>query len=309
MADSYVCSGAMINSLIRMKIKIVATTDIGKERTNNEDAFIICPDLSQQDWSHSEVPTYIPLNKYGSLLVVADGMGGANAGEVASTIAIKSIRESFSKTNIEKALKDDNINDLLNSCIKNADEAINKQISEDPDTCGMGTTIVICWVIDNTAHIAWCGDSRCYVYNAYKGLKQLSKDHSLVQELIDNGEITEKEAFTHPENNVITRGLGDVNSQPHPDIVKYSINPNDILLLCSDGLCGYNTNKEIEHVLDANSIDVMKCRDELLKLALDAGGFDNICIALASLINDQQSVPLVPTAIQKMIIKIKKLVR
>ena len=291
-----------------MKIKIVATTDIGKERTNNEDAFIICPDLSQQDWSQNEVPTYIPLNKYGSLLVVADGMGGANAGEVASTIAIKSIRETFSKTNIEKALKDDNINDLLNSCVKNADEAINKQISEDPDTCGMGTTIVICWVIDNTAHIAWCGDSRCYVYNAYKGLKQLSKDHSLVQKLIDNGEITEKEAFTHPENNVITRGLGDVNSQPHPDIVKYSINPNDILLLCSDGLCGYSTNKEIEHVLDANSIDVMKCRDELLKLALDAGGFDNICIALASLINDQQSVPLVPTAIQKMIIKIKKLV-
>lgn len=290
-----------------MKIKIAATTDIGKERTNNEDAYIICPDLLQQDWSQSETPTYIPLSKYGSLIVVADGMGGTNAGEVASSIAIESIRQTFSKSNIEMALKDDNINDFLTSCIKDADEAINKKIFEDPDTCGMGTTIVVCWVLNNTAHIAWCGDSRCYVYNAFKGLKQLSKDHSLVQELIDKGEITEKEAFAHPDNNVITRGLGDVDSQSQPDMVSYSISPNDILLLCSDGLCGYSTNKEIERVLDGNSIDVMKCRDELLKLALDAGGYDNICITLASLISDQQSVPLVPTAMQRLFIRLKKL--
>lgn len=290
-----------------MKIKIVAVTDTGKERTNNEDAYIICPDLSQQDWSHSETPTYIPLNKYGSLLVVADGMGGANAGEVASSIATKSIRRTFSKDNVENAIKNNGIEDLLYSCIKDADESINQKIYEDPDTSGMGTTIVVCWVIGNIAYIAWCGDSRCYVYNAFKGLKLLSKDHSLVQELIDKGEITEKEAFTHPDNNVITRGLGDVNSQSHPDIVKYSINPNDILLLCSDGLCGYSTNKEIEHILDTNSIDVMKCRDELLKLALDAGGYDNICISLASLITDNQSVPLVPTALQKIIVKLKRI--
>lgn len=290
-----------------MKIKIVAVTDTGKERTNNEDAYIICPDLSQQDWSHSETPTYIPLSKYGSLLVVADGMGGANAGEVASSIATKSIRRAFSKDNVENAIKNNGIEDLLYSCIKDADESINQKIYEDPDTSGMGTTIVVCWVIGNIAYIAWCGDSRCYVYNAFKGLKLLSKDHSLVQELIDKGEITEKEASTHPDNNVITRGLGDVNSQSHPDIVKYSINPNDILLLCSDGLCGYSTNKEIEHILDTNSIDVMKCRDELLKLALDAGGYDNICISLASLINENQSVPLVPTAIQKIVVKLKRI--
>ena len=291
-----------------MKIKIVAVTDIGKERTNNEDAYIICPDLSQQEWSHSETSTYIPLDKYGSLMVVADGMGGANAGEVASSIAVKSVRQSFSKKNVEHAIKADDINGLLLSCVKDIDESINQKITEEPDTSGMGTTIVICWIIDGTAHIAWCGDSRCYVYNAFKGLELLTKDHSLVQELIDKGEITEKEAFNHPDNNIITRGLGDVDSLTQPDIVSYSINPNDIILLCSDGLCGYTSNKEIEQVLDANSIDIMKCRDELLKLTLDAGGYDNICISLASLINDNQSVPLVPTAIQKMIIKTKKFV-
>lgn len=290
-----------------MKIKIVATTDIGKERTNNEDAFIICPDLSQQDWSHNETPTYIPLNKYGSLLVVADGMGGANAGEVASSIATKSIRRSFSKETVEQAIKDNKIEDLLLSCIKEADERINQRIFEDPDTSGMGTTIVVCWIIDSIAHIAWCGDSRCYAYNAFKGLKQLTKDHSLVQELIDKGEITEKGALTHPDNNVITRGLGDVNSQCQPDIVSYPITPNDMILLCSDGLCGYNTNKEIEHILDAHSIDTMKCRDELLRLALDTGGFDNICITLASVIEDKQRLPLAPTTMQKLLIKLKRL--
>ena len=136
-----------------MKIRLAAITDVGKERPNNEDAFIIWSDLSQQDWTHSETPTYIPLNKYGAVLVVADGMGGANAGEVASSIAIRSIRQTFSKTNIEKTLNEGNINSLLNFCIKNADDEINKQILVDPDTCGMGTTIVVCWIIENVAHV------------------------------------------------------------------------------------------------------------------------------------------------------------
>ena len=289
-----------------MKIKIAATTDIGKERTNNEDAYIICPDLSRQDWAQSETPTYISLDKYGALLVVADGMGGANAGEVASSIAIKSIQRSFSKGNVEHAINNKDIEGLLHSCIMDADESINQKIAVDPNTLGMGTTIVICWIIDGTAHIAWCGDSRCYVYNAFKRLKLLTKDHSLVQELIDKGEITEKEAFTHPDNNIITRGLGDVDTLPQPDIISYAIKPNDIILLCTDGLCGYNTNTEIERVLDSNSIDIIKCRDELLKLALDTGGYDNICMALASLIDNEQSIPLVPTKLQKYYVKIKK---
>ena len=287
-----------------MKIKIAAIADTGRERTNNEDSFIICPDLSKQVWTLNETPSYIQLDEYGAILVVADGMGGTNAGEVASSIAVESIRESFSRDKIELVISNNTIEDFLRNCIIKADELINKRIANDPETAGMGTTIVVCWVLGGIAYIAWCGDSRCYVYNAFKGLKLLSKDHSLVQELIDKGEITEKEAFTHPDNNVITRGLGDINSQSYPDIVKYSINPNDIILLCSDGLCGYSTNKEIEHVLDVNCIDVMKCRDELLKLALDAGGYDNICISLASLISDNQSVPLVPTAIQKIVVNV-----
>lgn len=288
-----------------MKIKIVAATDTGKERTNNEDAFIICPDLSQQDWVKKEPPSYIPCSELGSLLVVADGMGGANAGEVASAIATKSIRSSFSKVNIEKSLNSNDIDGLIQFCIKSADDAINRKIWDDPNTSGMGTTIVVCWIIDNVAHIGWCGDSRCYVYNPLYGIKQLTKDHSLVQELVDKGEISEKEAFTHPDNNIITRGLGDVDSQPTPEIISYPLSANDIILLCSDGLCGYCTNKEIERVLGKNCVDIMKCRDELMTLALDAGGYDNICIVLASLIGHNQSVPLVPTVMQKLLNKLR----
>lgn len=282
-----------------MKIKIATVLNTGIERTNNEDAFVVCPDLSLQDWKLDKTPQYISLNNYGSLLVVADGMGGANAGEVASSIATNSIQQTFSKENIEEAYKDNNIEGLLRQCIKEANEAICDRTQKDPDTFGMGTTIVVCWIIDNQAHIAWCGDSRCYIYNPLEGLKQLTKDHSLVQELVDMGEITEDEAFTHPDNNIITNGLGDADSQCIPDIVTNSVSPNDIILLCSDGLCGYSTNDEIEDVIEKNSSDITKCLDRLLKLALNAGGFDNICIVMASLLSDERNDATTPSPIQR----------
>ena len=290
-----------------MKIKIATTTDTGKVRANNEDALIVCPDLSQQNWSQDKVSSYVPLSQYGSVLVVADGMGGANAGDVASRIAIDTIKDSFTIENVERILAGDKIYEFLSETIEKADDAINMRICEDPDTYGMGTTIVVCWIINGVAHIAWCGDSRCYVYNPFSGMVQLTKDHSLVQEMVDRGEITEVEAFAHPDNNIITRGLGDVNSQSTPDIVSHPLKPNDMILLCSDGLCGFITNKEIENVLSENSKDITKCSDLLLKLALDAGGYDNICIVLASIICDDSTALCVPTTLQKILIRMKRL--
>lgn len=292
-----------------MKIKISATTDVGKERNNNEDAYIICSDLSQQDWAIRETSSYIPLNEYGSVLVVADGMGGANAGEIASAIATESIKGDFSKENVEKLFseKSPNISKYLRSCITNADHKIRKKALEDPQTFGMGTTIVICWILDQVAHIAWCGDSRGYVFNPYKGLKQLTKDHSLVQDLVDNGKITEEESFTHPDSNIITRGLGDFDTQAKPDIISYSLSQNDFILLCSDGLCGYCKNKEIATILDKNYTNVGKCRDVLLQMAIDAGGYDNICIVLASVISDEQKAPSTLNSWQKLIKRLKSI--
>lgn len=292
-----------------MKIKISAGTDVGKERTNNEDAFIICPDLLMQDWNQSESNTYIPCGKYGSLMVVADGMGGENAGEIASAIATKYISQAFSKEAISQSLEQENFESLIRTSIIHADEAINKKICEDLNTSGMGTTVVVCWIIDNVAHIGWCGDSRCYVYNPMYGIKQLTKDHSLVQELVDKGQISEEEVFTHPDNSVITKGLGDVNILPMPDFVSYPLKDNDMVLLCSDGLCGYCSNSDIEKVIERNYSDANKCRDELIRYALDLGGFDNICVVVASVIGNEQMAPSLLSTKQKIFLKIKKLMK
>lgn len=264
-----------------MRTRIVAVTDIGNHREQNEDAFILCPDLGHPDWTQSEA--LVDCGDLGSLLAVADGMGGANAGEVASACALKTIQEQFTPTNVETAIQDEkHVAELLCKAIVAADEAINNLIMQRPETYGMGTTIVVCWLLKGKAHIAWCGDSRCYVYNKKRGLNALTKDHSYVQELVDKGEITEEAAFNHPDNNIITRGLGDFDTRAVPEMVAYDLKPSDIILLCSDGLCGYLKNKTIENIIKDNRADLKHCCDQLLQTALKAGAEDNITIALAS---------------------------
>ena len=147
-----------------MKIKISALTDVGKERTNNEDAFIYCSNLLQQNWSVASATDYVELGDLGALLVVADGMGGANAGEVASALAIETVKKYFSIDRVKDTLVsgNDGIDAMLKETVTAADDAINKRMATDLETQGMGTTIVICWILkDGTTHIAWCGDSRC----------------------------------------------------------------------------------------------------------------------------------------------------
>ena len=264
-----------------MKIKIIGITDKGKEREQNEDAFIVCPDLSHPDWSKTEVQ--MDLGVYGALLAVADGMGGANAGEVASGLAVETLKKCFSAPEIADAVNtEEKASDFLQKSIKTADEVIKSRIQEKPETVGMGTTIVVCWILKDKVHIAWCGDSRCYVFNPKSGLRALTKDHSYVQELVDKGELTEEEAFSHPDSNIITKGLGDFDAEIVPDIISCPTRIGDVFMLCSDGLCGYCRNKEIEKTMQSHTTSVSDCCRALMKMALDAGGYDNICIAMAS---------------------------
>ena len=218
-------------------------------------------------------------------------MGGTNAGEVASAIAISSIQQAFTAEAITQAISQGKENELLCQAICQADNAIEQQMISHPETTGMGTTIVLCWVKGDRAHIAWCGDSRCYRYNTSQGLQPLTKDHSYVQELVDNGTITESEAFSHPDSNLITRALGYSDGQMQPDTVVTTIAPDDTLLLCSDGLCGYCTNNEIAHMLETCHDAPFKTADRLLRMALDAGSEDNITVAVASLLADDAQAP------------------
>ena len=269
-----------------MRIEIVAKTDIGKEREQNEDAFIICPDLAHPTWELDKAQ--VDLGPFGTLLAVADGMGGANAGDVASGLAVETLKRCFYVPEIAEAVvTEEQSLDFLQKSIKAADEVIKRQIRERPETMGMGTTIVVCWILKDKAFIAWCGDSRCYVFNSKSGLRALTKDHSYVQELVDKGELTEKEAFFHPDGNIITRGLGDFDVEIVPEIISCPIRIGDVLMLCSDGLCGYCTNKDIENTMRSHSSDVSDCCNALMKMALDAGGYDNICIAMASVGNEK----------------------
>ncbi len=288
-----------------MNIKICAVSDIGKERTNNEDAVAFCADLEKADWEQKTTEEYIPLGYYGALSVVADGMGGANAGEVASSLAISTIKKRFCVESLKEVSDtEEDIHGHIRSAIRAANEAIKDYVMIEPDAIGLGTTIVLLWLKNDKAYIAWCGDSRCYCFNPNNGLKLLTKDHSLVQQLVDKGEIKPKEAFSHPDSNIITRCLGDVDTNPEPDVLTYTVKNGDILLLCTDGLCGYCRDSRIENTLYKYFDNLNICQRELLQEALDIGGEDNITISLCATLPNNELSPKIGA-----IIKMKRIMK
>ena len=220
--------GSLCNE-VAMKINVSSVCDIGIERTNNEDAVGICFDLKNHLWNQNSTNGYIPLPTEGAIFVVADGMGGANAGEIASKLAIQSIEDSLGEDgSIMQNTTKESIHSFLRRSIVKSNQTILEYVTHSPDSMGLGTTIVLAWILNEYAYIAWCGDSRCYCFNPNTGLQLLTKDHSLVQELIDRGEIKREEAFNHPDNNVITRCLGDVDAEPEPEFLTYKICDGDI---------------------------------------------------------------------------------
>lgn len=276
-----------------MKIRISSAIDRGKVREDNEDALVFSPDLTLNQWNTDSMNAHLALNQCGALTVVADGMGGANAGEVASALAIEAVQQTFSPFRVSEAIdSEEKILGLLNEAIISADKDIINKANADPNMMGMGTTIVICWFLNDKVYITWCGDSRCYVYNAAHQLTLLTKDHSLVQEMVDNGQISAEEAFNHPDSNIITRALGDVDGDSEPETVVYTFQPGDTFILCTDGVCGYCTDDSILHTINENSAKTEETCQALLNLAMDAGGQDNIGIIVASIIaDDQQQEP------------------
>jgi protein phosphatase len=271
-----------------IKIKLAAGTNVGLIRTNNEDNFVASRDLTVSDWTIPQVDETIDLGQYGALLVVADGMGGANAGEVASAIAIETVQLAFTADRLEEAVKTEEATlQFMVDTVKSADLNILNRSKEDSSTQGMGTTIVLAWILNQHAYVCWCGDSRCYVFNPNLGLTRLSKDHSYVQELVDKGELTEENAHDHPYSNVITRCLGDTQNRAVPDTRIHQLRNGDIFLLCSDGLCGLCRDGEIMDVISEHKDDVNECKNELISAALNAGGYDNVTVVLGAVAMDE----------------------
>lgn len=262
--------------------KLIAGTNIGL-RQNNEDNFTVCANLSKSDWG---IPVNyqeeIELGERGCILVVADGMGGQNAGEVASSIAIETVHDLFAADVLPENVTGSNedIVNYLKKTICEADSRIKKVTHDDPSTSGMGSTIVIVWILNNLAHVAWLGDSRAYCVIKGKGIARLTKDHSYVQSLVDAGKITDEQAMTHPDSNIINRSLGDTSQKAKPDVTTIELTEGEVILLCSDGLCGVCQDAVIGGIVEDHISDLKTCREELISAALAAGGSDNITIAM-----------------------------
>lgn len=278
-----------------IKFKVAAKTDVGLVRTNNEDNFQISWDLSAlpMRWVNNETHQ---LGEKGCLLVVADGMGGANAGEVASQIAIDTIKTCFAPDKItsDVVASKDAINGFIKYSITLADENIKKYAVSHPETQGMGTTIVVAWIYKGKLYIGWCGDSRAYVFNPVYGLIRLTKDHSYVQQLVDSGKMSEEEAFDFPDSNIITQCLSASSQKCKPEVMSkpFELSNGDTLLLCTDGVCGMIRDTEILNILTDSDDDLSKTSDSLILAALGASGADNATLCLMKITQGlKQAVP------------------
>lgn len=265
-----------------LTVKIDARIDTGCVRSNNEDNFIVSPNLTQKKWTIDN--SDLTLDQTGALLVVADGMGGMNAGEVASQIAVDTVKELFSQLPEDITASTDRITEFLAKVIKDADKAIIEHAKANPDTKGMGTTLILAWILGEDAYIAWCGDSRAYLWEKEMGLRQVSKDHSYVQELVDKGVITSEQAFYHPDSNIITRSLGSEGQRALPEVVKVKLYNESRLFLCSDGLNGMLTDERIAQIIAENP-DQKACLTALIEDAKREGGNDNITVVMCDILS------------------------
>lgn len=266
--------------------RLFAGTNIGL-RDNNEDNFTVCRDLTHNDWI---VPVNqqetIQLGERGCLAVVADGMGGQNAGEVASATAIETVQKLFAPDvmPVNTIEKPERIISYLKKVIVQADLRIKQRSANDSAVEGMGSTIVIVWLVGGNAYVGWMGDSRAYSYIPNKGIARITKDHSYVQQLVDANLLSEEQAMNDPNSNIIMRSLGDASQKAKPDVVCHPITEGEIILLCTDGLCGVCTDKEIETVITEEKSDIYNCKERLTEAAIKSGGSDNITIALFQIV-------------------------
>lgn len=237
-------------------MNISAITDIGKMRANNQDAYFASRDI--------DFP----------LFLVADGMGGHKAGELASKMTVDIVTKEFKKDKNLLVSKDDIIT-VINKSINKANEKIHLKSSEDDQCSGMGTTMTLSYILKDKLYIGHVGDSRAY-FIKNGTISQITEDHSLVNELIKNGSITSEEAKSHPQRNLITRAVGSSRTI-EIDILEKDYNKGDILLLCSDGLSNMLTEKEILRIaLEAKDMEYA-CKT-LVSQAKINGGPDNITV-------------------------------
>jgi serine/threonine protein phosphatase PrpC len=241
-----------------MQFEAGAASDVGRRRSGNEDCYVTSPGIG--------------------FYIVADGMGGHRAGQVASELAVEAARKAI------EALADASAS-LVEKCryaVSSANKAIYGAALDNPELAGMGTTLVSVLVEDERAALAHVGDSRAYLVRGLK-IRQLTDDHSIVGDLLRRHEISEDDAREHPHRHVLTRALG-VRKVVEPDLAELTLLPGDVFVLCSDGLTNHIEDHEIGKLVaeacQAERPDLQAICEGLVELANDRGGEDNITVVL-----------------------------
>lgn len=284
-----------------IKITGYYKTDTGKVRPSNEDRLCVVP-FFDCELGATEI---IVDNNKAMIFAIADGMGGNNAGEVAATIAIETVKDSAERIEI-KNLRPTGIRNALESIILQAHLNIKKAIND--ENAGMGTTLILVLISGNSLYVAWCGDSRAYKYshrimerkNKYDlpNLKILSHDHSVVWQMVRRGKLDPNAAREHELSNVITQSLGDPKNVPKPDTATYTIAPGDKILICSDGLNSMIPDEFIQELL-SHEESVEALSNSLIEAANRAGGYDNISLILMQIDAVPESSPSVMKSVKE----------
>lgn len=237
-------------------LKLVGRTDVGIVRDNNQDSYTMCE-----------------LENGAVLAVLCDGMGGAAEGAFASSEAVKVIKERVTER-YNGSMSDISVKSLMMSAVESANKHIYDLSLTDKKYEGMGTTVVALLVSGSYVYIVHAGDSRAYRLTSEE-ITQLTRDHSVVQRMLENGEITAEEAADHPSRHIITRALG-VDNEIRTDFCQESFDDGDVILLCSDGLSNFVSDEEILRISQEENF--YGFADKLVNLANKNGGADNITV-------------------------------
>ena len=237
-------------------MKSYSITDVGQKRTVNQD-FVFTSET--------------PVGNLPNLFVVADGMGGHKAGDFASSYAVEVLLSTIREDENSNPVK------IIRAAIENANTQLLREASDNETMSGMGTTMVLVTIVGHYAYVANVGDSRLYLVDENK-ISQITKDHSLVEEMVRMGEISRDDARNHPDKNIITRALG-AGRDVDVDFFDIRLTPGDILLLCSDGHSNMVPDEDIRQVI-RTSETLEETGRRLVSMANDNGGRDNIAVVL-----------------------------
>lgn len=236
-------------------LKTFSITDIGKKRQLNQD-YVYTSEM--------------PIGNLPNVFIVADGMGGHNAGDYASKYTVETIVQEISFS------REDNPVTIIKNAIGIANEHIRQKAEEDERLYGMGTTLVVATCMGNMLQVANVGDSRLYIVN--DKITQITRDHSLVEEMVRLGGIDRETARSHPDKNIITRAIG-ASETVKVDFFTVKLQKGDIVLMCSDGLTNMLEDEEIRMILNGQR-DIVEKAEELVRAANNNGGKDNIAVVL-----------------------------